>query len=110
CGLFLSITVRSLSQKTPMAGLRVIFTDPSSARIPRASILLLSPSGEQTETTDANGLYAFTGLPPGRYDIQITAPAFKADQKEAFNVSGPTTLNVQPRVEGQPQDLTVQQD
>ncbi|PYS05460.1 MAG: TonB-dependent receptor [Acidobacteria bacterium] len=110
CALFVCIPGRSLAQNPPPASLRGIITDPSGARIPRAAIQLRGPSGEQTETTDANGLYAFTGLPPGRYDIQITAPAFKADQKEAFNVSGPTTLNVQLRVEGQPQVVTVEED
>src|SRR5271169_4883952 len=104
----LLLFAQAAQQSSPQVSLRGIVTDPSGARIPGASVQLRSPAGEQTPTTDANGQYEFLRLSPGRYDVQITAPDFKADQKLAFNVSGASTLNFQLMVEGQSQVVDVQ--
>ncbi len=96
--------------QTPPTSLRGIITDPSGARIPRATIQLRGPAGEQTQTSNTNGEYTFTTLAPGKYDVEVTAPDFKMDQKPAFSISGSTTLNVQLRLEGQAQVITVQEN
>src|SRR5437762_5888327 len=100
----------AVAQTAPQANLRGIVTDPSGARIPRATVQLRGTAGEQTQTSDANGQYAFTGLAPGRYDIQVTAPDFKTDRRQAFAISGTATLNVQLTLEGQAQVVNVQED
>src|SRR5262249_45136733 len=100
----------SFAQNTPQAALRGIITDPSGARIPSATIQLRGPGGEQTQTTDANGQYAFPTLPPGKYDVAVSAPDFKADQRRDLNINGATTLNVQLALEGQAQVVTVQEN
>src|SRR5262245_46376093 len=92
------------------SALRGIVTDPSGARIPHATIQLKSPNGEQTQTTDANGQYAFTAIAPGHYEVEVTAEAFKADHRPDFNINGSMTLNVQLALEGQSQVVTVQDD
>src|ERR1051325_3438752 len=104
------ILCAAFAQTAPQASLRGIITDPSGARLPHATVQLSGPAGEQTQTSDANGQYAFTGVTPGRYDIRVTAPDFKADQRQAFNISGTATLNVQLMLEGQTQVVTVQED
>src|SRR5262252_6909036 len=99
-----------LAQNPPQAALRGVVTDPSGARIPSATIQLRGPAGEQKQTTDANGQYSFTVIAPGRYDVEVTAPDFKTDQRHEFNITGSTTLNVQLALESQAQVVTVQDD
>jgi hypothetical protein len=108
--LLLSFSILAAAQNTPQAALRGVITDPSGARIPQATVLLRGPAGEQTQTSDANGQYAFPQVAPGRYDVEVSAPAFKSDQKRQFNINGSTTLNVQLALEGQAQSLTVQDE
>ena len=90
------------------AALRGIVTDPSGARIPSATIQLKGPAGEQTQTTDANGQYAFAAVAAGRYEVEVSAQAFKADHRRDFNINGSTTLNVQLSLEAQSQVVNVQ--
>ena len=97
----------ALAQNAPQASLRGAITDPSGARIPRATIQLRGPAGEQTETTDSNGQYAFRAIAPGRYDVEITSADFKTEQRHDFNINGATTLNVQLALEQQTQVVTV---
>jgi len=104
------ISPLAFAQAAPQASLRGIVTDPSGARIPGAAVQLRGPAGEQAQTSDANGQYAFQGLTPGRYDVQVTAPNFKTDQRPAFNVNGTSTLNFQLMVEGQSQVVDVQEN
>jgi hypothetical protein len=108
--ILLILVVSAFAQNPPQSTLRGIITDPSGARIPQATIELRGPNGAQTQMTDANGQYEFAGLPAGKYDIQVTAPDFKADQKQAFSINGSATLNVQLALEVQAQVVTVQEE
>ncbi|OWK43205.1 hypothetical protein FRUB_02804 [Fimbriiglobus ruber] len=49
---------------------------PGEPGIPGATVVLLDGSGNPiaTTTTDANGHYTFTDLPPGTYQVQVTPP------------------------------------
>ena len=100
----------AMAQNAPQTSLRGVITDPSGARIPGATIQLRSPAGEQTQTTDSNGQYAFLAIAPGRYDVEITSPDFKTEQRHDFNINGATTLDVQLALERQTQVVTVQGD
>ena len=108
--LSIGFACSALAQNAPQASLRGVITDPSGARIPRATIQLRGPAGEQTETTDSNGQYAFLAIAPGRYDVEITSADFKTEQRHDFNINGATTLNVQLALERQTQVVTVQGD
>jgi carboxypeptidase family protein len=108
CLLF--ITTLSFAQNTLQGALRGVITDPSGARIPQATIHLKGPAGEQQQTADANGQYNFTGLAAGRYDIQVTAPDFKTDQRQGFNITASSTLNFELKVDVQAQVVNVQDD
>src|SRR5690242_20014593 len=91
-GLFVSIlfmlAVPVFAQNPQQSNLHGIVTDPAGARIPQATIELGGPNEAQTQMTDANGQYEFATLPAGKYDIQVTAPDFKVDQKPAFAING----------------------
>jgi Carboxypeptidase regulatory-like domain len=86
-----------------------IVTDPSGARIPGATVQLRGPAGEQSKTSDANGRYEFSGLQPGRYTVDITAPDFKGDHRQDFNIAGTATLNVQLSLDAPAQVVNVQE-
>ena len=62
--LLMLLTAAVFAQNSSQATLRGVITDPSGARIPQATIQLRGPAGDQTQTTDANGQYTFTQLPP----------------------------------------------
>src|SRR5262249_4968819 len=57
-----------------------------------------------------NGQYAFTTLAPGTYDVEISAPDFKSNQRQGLNVSGATTFDAQLTLEVQAQTVTVQEE
>src|SRR5690242_19087512 len=98
------------AQNGSPTALRGVVTDPSGARIPGATIHLRGSAGEQSQTSDANGQYVFSTLSPGKYDVEISAPDFKVDQHQGFNISGATTLDAQLTLEAQAQVLTVQEE
>lgn len=57
-------------------------TDPQGTAVPGASVELYLPGGSEpvarTQTTEA-GIYAFTGLRPRAYDVQVEAPGFQRE-------------------------------
>lgn len=54
-------------------------TDVTGAVIPDASIVLHSPGdgGRRAAHSNAEGHFAFAGLPAGRYQIEVTSPGFR---------------------------------
>ncbi len=60
--------------------------DPSNAAVPGAKIDIFVPGGTNpiiSSVTTADGLFAFTSLPVGSYDVVVTAAGFrKATQRE----------------------------
>src|SRR5690242_12291264 len=108
--LILYISSASFAQTNGQTTLKGVVTDPSGALIPGATVQLRGPAGEQTQTTDANGQYTFTGVRNGTYDIQISAPDFKTDQRQGVNINGATTLDVQLALQVQSQVVNVQEE
>ena len=59
-------------------------TDQTGAVLTGATVTVSNASGfKQTGTTNAQGVYTVSGLPPGSYDMAVTAPNFKT-----FSTSG----------------------
>lgn len=56
-----------------------IVLDPSQAVIPNATVTLrnLDTQVERKTTTGASGVYRFSSLPPGRYEIRAEAEGFQ---------------------------------
>jgi hypothetical protein len=54
-------------------------TDPSGAVIPKANITLREVTGKSIDNTqtDESGRFKIAALPPGRYELQITAQGFQ---------------------------------
>lgn len=77
----------ALSLHAQISGL---VTDPSGARVPGATVIATDADGHRVTTTArADGSYAFTSLPDGRYDVTIRSRGFAVfhadDLTVAFN-------------------------
>ena len=67
-----------------LSGISGTVTDPSGAAIPGASVTLRQPAGtfHRDARTDIAGQFRLTGLPAGRYELQIGAPGFRQTIKQ----------------------------
>ena len=85
----------ALAQSASTGALAGTVTDPSGAVIADATVTATSLATGQTRTTttDANGLYKFSLLPPGNYSVNFSAKGFKTIEVPS------TTVNVTETVE-----------
>jgi hypothetical protein len=69
--------------------------DPSSAGVPKAHVVITNrATGVQREAdADENGHYAITDLPPGDYDLKVTAGGFKPLTQTNLAVGANTVAN-----------------
>src|ERR1022692_2823502 len=54
--------------------------DPSNAAVPSAKVDILLPGGTNpilSSTTTADGLFAFSGVPVGTYDLVVSSSGFR---------------------------------
>src|SRR5256885_2204387 len=91
----LAVWVISLAAQTPPAALKGIVTDPSGALVPGALVQLRGPGGEQRAKTDMAGAYVFPALRSGKYLVRVIVKGFSVSQKPDFEITGPTSLDVQ---------------
>ncbi|MDT5061685.1 MAG: hypothetical protein QOH63_2144 [Acidobacteriota bacterium] len=72
------LALSSSAQQSATTTLSGIITDPNGARIPGAQITATQKAtGVQRETTtNDEGRYALTNLPPGEYDVKVRATGF----------------------------------
>jgi protocatechuate 3,4-dioxygenase beta subunit len=68
-------------------------SDPTGAVVANATVVISNASGVKlTATTNAQGVYAISGVPPGTYDLSVSAPNFKAFQTAGLAVNAGATL------------------
>ncbi len=92
-GFVFSFVPALTAQTASIAG-RV--TDPSSAAVPEATVVLLPATGAAPwkTTTDANGQYMFTGVAPGSYSLQATKTGFANFRKDNLRLIASQVLTV----------------
>src|SRR5579859_3674679 len=99
CLLLLS-TATTWGQAT--TSVRGAVTDPSGGAIVGASVTLVNTDSkiERKSSTNEDGSYQFTFLPPGTYKLSITATGFQGFEKEglALLVNTPATINAQLKI------------
>ena len=67
--------------------------DPTGAVLADATVTVSNSAGVKlSATSNAQGVYTVTGLPPGTYDISISAPKFKAFQTLGLTLAAGDTL------------------
>src|SRR5437667_2765535 len=89
--------------------LRGIVTDESGAIVPGAKITLTASSGTaSTAVAGADGSYSFTGIAPGDYVLQASAPDLATPPLKLTIRPGVQTLNLQLKVAAVAQQVTVE--
>jgi Carboxypeptidase regulatory-like domain len=88
-----------------------VVKDPSGAVVPSASVKLLNPETKyQRETvTDGLGEYQFQQIPPGHYQLTVTAEGFRVYEETGLEVliNTPATSNVKLAVGNKDQSVSV---
>jgi len=109
-GQFLVMASIALSQ-TSSSSLQGTVTDPSGSTISGASVALSSNELklERTMMTGGQGEYRFVALPPGIYNLTVTAKGFYRYQQTGLQllVNTPATANVQLKVGSATETVTV---
>ena len=86
-------------------------TDPSGGTVPGAAVTLtnVNTNTSQKATTNNDGSYRFSFLPPGNYRVNVTASGFQSQSLPGVLVTAgqPTTANVQLAVAGASQTVDV---
>jgi hypothetical protein len=107
--VFKVLLLIAIAQNNSQPALKGTVADPSGGRIAGATVQLRGPSGEQTQTTNATGEYLFANVKPGTYDVQISAPDFKTEQRPGVSINGPTAMDFQLNLAIQAQTVTVEE-
>lgn len=89
----------TIAQTSTTGSVEGTVSDPNGAVVPAATITLSGPNliRAQTTTSDAEGNYLFSSVPPGRYTVEVTAiSGFAAKRQEnvEVNLTRATTVNV----------------
>ena len=95
--------------QTPPGVLRGQVTDPSGAAITKADVALTPGTGSPLSTqTNAQGVFEFQGLAPGKYTLSVTAKGFTLYQNDSVEVTNqPLRLNVELTIEVPEQKVQV---
>jgi hypothetical protein len=75
----------TLEVSATTGGIRGLVVDQAVVPVPGATITI---SGGKNTTSDAKGLFNFTGLEPGDYFLQVVKPGFKSIQVQATVAAG----------------------
>jgi len=75
--------------------------DPTGAVIPSAVITLRNTEtgAQRSVTSDAEGSYTFSALPPGHYEMGIDQPGFKPFRRGGLEIASDTALKVDAQLE-----------
>src|SRR6187549_4221100 len=100
--LLLGITMlpaTTIAQTSTTGTVEGTVTDANGAVVPNAAITLSGPNliRAQTTTSDADGAYRFSSVPPGRYVVEVASTAgFAAYKQENIevNLSCGTSVNI----------------
>ena len=100
CLLLILAVVSAQAQTQTTGNVEGTVTDPNGAVVPNVTITISGPNliRPQTTTSDADGYYRFSQVPPGRYTVDVAAAnGFNAYKNESVevNLSKGSTANIQ---------------
>jgi hypothetical protein len=109
--LSLSISPLALAAQQPTGGIQGSVEDPQGAVVPNATVTARSKSTGLTRTATSNdeGQYQVTQLPPDTYEVRVAAPNFKTSvaREVAVAVGANVALDFKLEVGGASEEVTV---
>jgi hypothetical protein len=112
--LALCLAAVSFAQSAPTTSLSGTVVDPSGSFVPNAAIELTNIATRWTRNTvtDTQGRFLFTLIPPGRYDLQVTAAGFTSLRQQGFSldVDVPASFQLKLAVAGSATSITIRED
>jgi Carboxypeptidase regulatory-like domain len=104
-GSMLSSTAGAQAQRKPAAGKASIsgfVTDINGTVVAGADVVLTNAAGlKQEAKSDEKGMYSFTGLHSGTYDLSVTAPNFPALKFDHINVAAGQEVPLDATLQGE---------
>jgi hypothetical protein len=87
--LFLGLEAPSASAQVLYGSIVGTLTDPSGAGVSKVTVTVTNTSAglSRQSSTDEVGYYAIPNLPPGAYDLSVSAPGFKPVTQRASTFS-----------------------
>src|SRR5580704_1097551 len=78
-----------------------VITDSSGSAVPNAKVMVKGPSlmSPRTMTTGSEGDYLFDLLPPGTYDVTVTATGFRTFEQTGVVLTAGFTATVNPKLQ-----------
>src|SRR4051812_32503956 len=79
--------VSAFAQETT-GGIQGTVKDPQGAVVSGATVSVSGPAliGTRTSTTDSAGIYRFSQLPPGTYELSVTASGFGTNKQSGIKL------------------------
>jgi hypothetical protein len=90
-----------------------IVTDPNSAVVPNATVTIANAitGYTRTTTTDAEGAFRFSDVPPNNYQLKASAPGFSSEQQSlAVRTSVPISVKIPLAVSSASETVTITSD
>ena len=81
--------------------------DPSGASVGDAAVELVGRAGVERTRTAADGSFIFAAIPPGRYEVRVSAPGFGTNAQTVELRETAVELTFQLQLEEQKQELDV---
>src|SRR5258708_21913432 len=93
----LGLAARTYSQTASTGAVIGVTLDPSGAILPAVVVHLSKPGGgeKKSVTSDENGRFGFLLLPPGKYELQASAPDFESLILPEINVIVTETVRLE---------------
>ena len=89
------VTPRPANAQSPQRSVSGVVLDPLGGALSSASVTLVREGQKVSDTkTDNQGLFSFSQLPDGRYQVTVSAEGFTPRTLDAFSVVGAVKLSV----------------
>ena len=90
-----------------------VVTDPNSAVVPNATVTIANAvtGYTRTATTDAEGAFRFSDVPPNNYQLKASAPGFSSEQQSlTVRTSVPISVKIPLAVSSASEIVTITSD
>lgn len=106
-----TVTATGVNNGGKTASITGTVTDQTGAVVAGATVTVANPAGfKLTATSDSQGTYSINGLPPGTYDVSVSAPGFKTFQAPGVVLVAGGTIPLEAMLEtgGEKTEVNVQ--